>query len=126
MPDEQKQEQTVQGNTFENLETDYANNIALEATGWDLKLIFGEYSNRLQGVEYHTSITIPWAQAKLLLYFLKINVEVYEVEHGKIYIPPAAYPPESSTLPPDPNNPGLARVIEIVDRNRKEFLDSLK
>ena len=128
MPEEQQHQprSNVQGNTFENLESDYANNIALEQTAWDLKLIFGEYSNRVQGVEYHTSITIPWAQAKLLLYFLKVNIEAYEADHGKIYIPPASYPPTSSTIQSDPNNPGLAKLIEIIDRNREEFLKSLQ
>lgn len=121
----EEQQRGPEGNTFENIESDYANNIALEQTGWDLKLMFGEYSGRLQGVEYHTSITIPWAQAKLLLYFLKVNVEAYEAEHGKIYVPPMAYPPDSSSIPPD-SNPTLTKIAEIIDRNRTEFLNSLK
>jgi len=50
----------------DELVADYANNTAFEQTIWDLKMIFGEYSQRAGGVDWHTSITVPWAQAKLL------------------------------------------------------------
>lgn len=77
---------------FDDLTTDYANNVAFESTIWDLKLIFGEYSDHDKSVEWHTSITIPWAQAKLMQYYLQINVEYFESQHGKIEVP---MPPQS-------------------------------
>ncbi|HXA64865.1 MAG TPA: DUF3467 domain-containing protein [Bryobacteraceae bacterium] len=91
------------GHSAENNEVnaDYANNTMFEPTVWDLKLIFGEYSARSQSIEVHTSITVPWAQAKLMLYYLQANVAAHEVVHGKIKIPEAVVPPEWPPLTPE-------------------------
>jgi hypothetical protein len=83
---------TPPANQPDEISSDYANNVALEQTVWDLKLIFGEYSQRLEGVEWHTSITMPWAQAKLLSHYLQANVAVWELNHGPKAIPEAMIP----------------------------------
>src|SRR3990167_11504158 len=54
----------------------YANNVQFEQSAFDLKLIFGEL-NQAGGkalVDQHSSMTIPWGQAKLLLYYLQVNI----------------------------------------------------
>ncbi len=76
------------------LSVEYANNVMFEPTIWDLKLIFGEWSGRSQSVEYHTSVTIPWAQAKLMLYYLQANVAAHEAANEKIKIPVTVMPPD--------------------------------
>jgi len=50
----------------DEMNTEYANNVFFEPTVWDLKLIFGEWSSRANLVDWHTSVTVPWAQAKLM------------------------------------------------------------
>ena len=65
-----------------DLSVDYANNVQIEATIWDLKAIFGEFSGRAQSVQWHTSITMPWATAKLLAHFLQVNVDMHELNNG--------------------------------------------
>jgi hypothetical protein len=79
----------------EDFESVYANNINFEASVWDLKLIFGllDQSNNKQTVRQHTAISIPWVQAKLLLYFLEVNIGAYEADYGVIRVPAAVTPP---------------------------------
>lgn len=69
----------VEANGTEELTSDYANNTFLQPTIWDLKVLFGELTAQGKGIEWHTAITIPWAQAKLFSYYLQLNIESYEM-----------------------------------------------
>jgi len=111
---------------FDDLTADYANNVAFETTIWDLKLIFGEYSDQDKAVEWHTSMTIPWAQAKLLQYYLQINIEAYEAEHGKVRVPSSMLPLEQPPPPSESETPLNKMVYEIVRRHREKFIQELK
>ncbi len=100
----------------EELSADYANNVLIEQTIWDIKLIFGEYSGRLNSVEWHTSVTLPWAQAKLLAYYLQINIAFREMHEGPIKIPdpviPELPPPLTAEQEKDPAMLALRKFIE--------------
>src|SRR6266851_907863 len=85
----------------EEMTTDYANNVMFEPSIWDLKLIFGEFSQRTGSVDWHTSITLPWAQVKLMIYYLQANVAAYEINEGKIRVPNPALPPEWPVITPE-------------------------
>jgi hypothetical protein len=108
----------------EDFESDYANNTFFNSSIWDLKIIFGELSGVRQGVDWHTAITLPWAQAKLMAYYLAINIAGYELEHGPIRIPSAMIPTE----PPPPDKdfaPSQKALYEFVKAHRQKFLDDL-
>ncbi|MDQ6758379.1 MAG: hypothetical protein M3Z32_00770 [Acidobacteriota bacterium] len=123
MDDETAATDVGQTNGPDDLTTEYANNTAFEATVWDLKLIFGEFSARSKGIEWHTSITIPWALAKLIIYYLQVNIDIHELDHGKIAIPASMIP----DAPPPIQDDGTAQAIfEIVQRNRERLMESLK
>ncbi len=111
----------------EEMTADYANNTMFEPTIWDLKLIFGEFSQRTNSVEWHTSITVPWAQVKLMIYYLQANVAAYEINAGKIKVPDPVIPPEwpapSSEQAKDPK---ALKVFETLKTLREQFLESLK
>lgn len=70
----------------ENFETLYANTCMIEATVWDLKLLFGELMSDEQGgvIEQHTGMTLPWTLVKILAFHLAINVIAFEEENGPI------------------------------------------
>ena len=120
MPDESRPTPVT-----DELSSDYANNVRFEASVWDLKLIFGEYSSSApQSVEWHTSMTVPWAQAKLMLYYLEANVIAHELVSGKISMPEMMLPPEWD---PPAKDSGVAeglyeRLVEV----RNKFLESTK
>jgi hypothetical protein len=120
-------EQTAQpsNDSIEDFTTDYANNTTLEATIWDLKLIFGEFSQRAKGVEWHTSITVPWAQAKLLNHYLEVNVKAHELEFGTIKIPKVMLPPEVPA-PSDPTDKKAQAQFEMLRDSRQRFIESLE
>jgi hypothetical protein len=106
----------------------YANNFYLESSAWDLKIIFGqlEQSSTPNVIKQNVAVTLPWAQAKLLLYFLRVHLEVEEMADGKIHIRPDLLPPEVS--PPTPeqaDDPKMKALFEVVKKIRKEFLAGL-
>ncbi len=88
----------------------YANNAVYEASAWDLKITLGILDQRggKLSVEQHTSVSIPWPSAKMLLYYLQINILAYELENGKIKIPATGLPPAALPLPPELENNPLA------------------
>src|SRR5262249_50074 len=76
----------------------YANNSAFETTIWDLKMAFGQYHSDTGATDWHTSITMPWLQAKICAYFLQLNVLFHEITQGRIRIPPGIIP--KKPIPP--------------------------
>ena len=109
----------------DEINAEYANNVFFDATVWDLKLIFGEWSSRVNVVDWHTSVTIPWAQAKLMQYYLALNVEAHERLQGKIQLPVSVLPPEAPPPDPDDTTGGAKDFYDMVVRHRQKFLDSL-
>jgi len=90
----------------QNLADLYANNTRFETSVWDLKLLFGKLDlsqTPPEIVRLHTSITMPWPTAKIMAYFMAINVIIHQQEQGVIPIPERVMPPR-----PDPDNPELS------------------
>jgi len=109
----------------EDFEALYANNVQFQPSEWDLKAIFGEvdFENGKPFVQQHTSIAMPWLQAKILLYFLALHVGAYELGNGKIVIPAGVLPPE----PPLPtgeleSNTLAMQVHEYAKKMREMFI----
>ena len=90
----------------------YANNIDYEISAWDLKLIFGQLDQaRIPSiVTQHTAVALSWLQVKLLIYYLQVDVAVYEAQYGKIAIPAAILPPAPGPLPPEMENDPVAKA----------------
>jgi hypothetical protein len=112
----------------ENFESLYANNVYYQPSEWDLKITFGELDNDPRDgnafVDQHTSIAVPWLQAKLMNYFLTLQLGVYQMGHGKIAIPQPVMPPMPD--PPTSDAPGdvSRQVFEYILKVRKEFFGS--
>jgi probable addiction module antidote protein len=81
----------------------YANNALLESSLWDLKLIFGQLDQQTPGnvVVQYCSTTMPWAQAKVLHYFLGVHLAAHEVHNGRVQIPSGIIPPIPDKTMPD-------------------------
>lgn len=79
---------------FDELKHFYANNVRFETSGWDLKLLFGQLQQHggQAHIEWHTAMTLPWRQAKLMSYFLQLNLALYESNNGKIHLPESMVP----------------------------------
>jgi hypothetical protein len=104
---------------------EYANNVQLESSAWDLKLTFGQL-NQSEGnvtVDQHTEITLPWPQAKVLSYFLRAHLLAYEFENGEIVVPKSAIPIEPTPPSGDlVDNPTAIRLYEfLTELRKKEF-----
>ncbi len=58
----------------------YANNFFFESSFWDLKLIFGilDQSEKPNPTSIHTTVNVPWAQAKIAAYVMLVNVVLQE------------------------------------------------
>jgi hypothetical protein len=85
---------------------------ASEASAWDLKLIFGQLDQARTPnvVTQHTAMALSWLQVKLLIYYLQLDLAVYESQYGKIVIPAAILPPPPGPLPPEMENDPVARA----------------
>lgn len=127
--DETKKFTTDEGERqeIEEIAPVYANNTRFEPTAWDLRIFFGQLmpSGRRE-IDWHTDVTIPWAQAKLMHLYLGINLGLYELENGKIKIPPGVLPPEMVSLPPgmDTSNAQAVESFEFVQKSIKAFREA--
>ena len=69
----------------EGLTRTYSNNIALAATRFDVKLIFGQVAEITEDkaiIENRVQVTITWLEAKILADFLQANVRTFEELNG--------------------------------------------
>ena len=74
----------------------YANNTSVELSSWDLKILFGQidqYTGKTF-VNWHTAVTMPWMQAKILAYFLRAHVTWHETQNGFMKVPSSLIPPK--------------------------------
>jgi hypothetical protein len=109
----------------------YANNVRLEAYGTDLKLIFGqsEQSSGREVIEQHTAITISWAEVRILIYYLSVQLAVYESQIGAPVTVHPVLRPSPIADPPDEilkADPRAGHTAEILRRIREELLASIR
>jgi len=55
----------------------YTNNVHLQTSAWDMKMLFGEIDVGENSMSQHTSMNLPWRQVKILAYLL----QVHEISH---------------------------------------------
>ncbi len=81
----------------------YANNVFMESSAWDLKIVFGstDQSKGLNHVTQHTGISLAWPQVKLLIYFLRFQLIAHEARVGRIRMLPGIINPILATPPDD-------------------------
>jgi hypothetical protein len=81
--------------------TVYANNFHFEPSTWDLKIILGQLEQHTGAttIDWHTALTIPWTQVKLVAYYLRVQAAWYEALNGPITAPAGVMPkvPEPPT-----------------------------
>jgi hypothetical protein len=112
----------------DNFMSVYSNNVIFEPTAWDLKIIFGQLD--LAGgkgiARQQVAVTVSWAQAKLALYYLRLQVAAMELQSGKIPIRRDLIPSEPPELMPDQEAiPGSHELRDLVLKIREEFIASL-
>lgn len=93
MTEETKDTNVLRGPDFVDR---YANNLRLESSVWDLKLVFGSVDQFAIPValRQHTGVTIPWSEAKLVVYYMYLNILLHEVQNGKVTIAESVWPPD--------------------------------
>ena len=83
----------------------YANNVKFERSLFDFKMVFGELDQSDENhtfVQQHTAVTVPWIQAKLMAYYIELNLAIHEADFGTIRIPDSMIPPApASYLTPE-------------------------
>jgi hypothetical protein len=112
-----------------NFVSTYANSAIIEGTAWDLKVTFGQI-DQVAGqplIKQHLAVSIPWAQAKLAVYWLQVQIIAHELDLGKkIAIRPDTVPSVPLPLTPEQqSNPIMHKYIEAVTKLREEFIASL-
>ena len=94
----------------------YANNVMFESSVWDLKMIFGQLDQSESGnpiINIEGSLALPWLQAKIMSFFLQLQLAAYEHDRGTIQVP-------SNVLPASPDavdtNPAFDDNIKALYR----------
>ena len=128
-PKNQNAEAETENDDLDDVVPVYANNVRFDMTAWDLRLLFGQLMPSSEGkgqVDWHTDVTIPWAQAKLMHLFLGINLTLYERENGKITVPPSVLPAAMTAPPPgvDASNPDAIETFKVVQGIIKAFREA--
>jgi hypothetical protein len=121
----QKPAATQQVERAADFTTRYANNVYFESTAWDIKLTFGHVEQATDPVviKHDFAVTIPWPQAKLTLFWLRLHVETAEAEIGaKIPIRKDLLPAELPKSESGQDDPTMKKFREIYERLRTEFL----
>lgn len=101
MDPEQPAQQSIDYRTADDFTSRYANNVFLENTLWDLKLIFGQTDQRagLNVVVQFGSVALSWPQIKILSYYLRAHLASHEASNGRIVIQPGIIPAIPDKLP---------------------------
>lgn len=107
----------------------YANNVQIQSTQIDLKMVFG-LTDQIQGampvrfaVNQHSAVSLGWIQVKLLIYFLQLHLNGHELENGKVRVSPKLFPPDIPENPPSPFDNELGRrIFESLRKQRAEFI----
>ena len=124
MPDTPEQLQWSQFTRHENFESWYSNNVQMHPSEWDIKFAFGEldYPEGKMIVQQHTAVSMSWLQAKLMHYYLSVQLGLFEMSHGKIPVPAAVFPAEPMPPTGDFENDAFAKqAYEYLFKMREEF-----
>jgi len=93
----------------------YANFTRFEPTLWDIKMLFGEIIEQNdQGgvVEHHTGVSMAWPCAKVMAFYLAMNVAIYERDNGSIAI-------SSTVLQSDIRHLGASPLTHMIEEASK-------
>lgn len=121
----QESTSAIQFERIDDFASSYANNVNYEQTAWDLKLIFGQVDGNV--VRQHLAVTIPWPQAKLAAFWLRVQVESAEAYVGaKIPIRKDLIPAELPSLTPEQEkDPAWRAFYELYSKAREDFIATL-
>ena len=117
MPDEKTPSEITQFKRAEDFVSAYANNVFFETSVFDIKLTFGELCQPFKEkpfIEQHTSISLPWLQAKIACLLWAINITAHERKHGIIPIPEGILP--TSLVKEDELKLALTRLNELIEQ----------
>jgi hypothetical protein len=110
-----------------NIRSVYANNTQFHNSDLDFTILFGQLNRSPSGgktaIDWTTAVTMAWAQAKMLSYYLRVNLAIYEAIHEVIKVP-AGMLPATITAPNDlETNPVSKKVFEAAQKIRQELMD---
>lgn len=103
----------------------YANQANFEIGDLDVKILFGQVS-QLSGkpaIDWHTAVTMAWAEAKLLSLYLRVNIAIHEATHGAIKIPAGLLPPSIPAPEDIATNPVSKKLFDTIQAIRSELMD---
>jgi hypothetical protein len=109
--------------TREAIRSVYANLAQFETTDIDCKMLFGQLSQLVGDriPEWHTAVTMTWAEAKIFSFYLRTNLAIHEAQQGTIRIPASMLP--STFQAPEGNDPTANKIFDAIQSLRNELMD---
>ncbi len=108
---------TVTYTRTEGYEKLYANSVSFESNVWDIRAIFGQLLTNEHNevvIEQHTSVAMPWTQAKIACFHMAINIIGWEQQYGPIRLPPQALPSAMGLTEMARNDPRVLAVLTAL------------
>jgi len=103
----------------------YANNVRYESSVWDLKVVFGalDQFSVPTALRQHTGVSMPWSAAKIMLYFVYVNILFHEAANGKVSIPDSVLPPPAENILSGDleNDPTAIAMVERIKKLRADL-----
>lgn len=110
----------------EDIRSVYANFATFEINDLDLKILFGQISQQAgKSVDLHMAVTMAWAEAKILSFFLRINLAIYEMQNGPIVIPTSMLP-APIPAPDETNTPNAQKTFDTLQAIHNELMEEQK
>jgi hypothetical protein len=110
----------IERKRIEDFAAKYANNVFIESSAWDLRLVFGQLElSPSTAIIEHTAISIPWPQVKVVAYLLGIHLLSHEAQYGRIVLPENAVKTIPAKVPDDIK--AIPNSTEVWQKLRKHF-----
>jgi hypothetical protein len=92
----------------------YANHVATNPTGWDLRLTFSciDTASTPNALLQHTAISLPWPTVKCLTYLLRLQLIAYETLNGHVPMPTGGLNPPLESVPAEFKHLPKAKTVQ--------------
>jgi hypothetical protein len=125
-PQDDSQIRVLRTNDFLSV---YANNVVVDATAWDLTLTFGQFDKRPDGAKVNNqrlSVNMPFALAKLMLFWVELQILSHEVQTGqRVALRPSVLPDAPPPVDPGEPDPNVLKLHDAITQLRNRLLASL-
>lgn len=113
----------------EQFDEKHANNVRVDSSVWGVSLMFGTLDQGSPdpdlyppSVKFHTHVSMPWVQAKIMLYHMYMTMMFHDVSETQVVVPDAVLPAKLIDLIPEIKDRSMGpQLLELDAKIRKDL-----